>query len=78
VVIVLIDDLGFGQPSTFGGSVSMPTLDRLAAAGLRYNQFHSRPPGPRRRPDGREVVREVRTAGDVGAVGAVSVVGGVV
>jgi arylsulfatase len=41
VVIVLIDDLGFGQPSTFGGGVAMPTLDRLAAGGLRYNQFHT-------------------------------------
>jgi arylsulfatase len=41
VVIVLIDDMGFGQPSTFGGSIAMPTLDRLAAAGLRYNQFHT-------------------------------------
>ncbi len=41
VVIVLIDDIGFGQPSTFGGGVAMPTLDRLAAAGLRYNQFHT-------------------------------------
>ena len=40
VVIVLIDDLGFGQPSTCGG-VAMPTLDRLAAGGLRYNQFHT-------------------------------------
>jgi arylsulfatase len=41
VVIVLIDDMGFGQPSTFGGAVPMPTLDRLAAEGLRYNQFHT-------------------------------------
>ena len=41
VVIVLIDDMGFGQPSTFGGGVAMPTLDRLAADGLRYNQFHT-------------------------------------
>jgi arylsulfatase len=41
VVIVLIDDLGFGQPSTFGGGIAMPTLDRLAAGGLRYNQFHT-------------------------------------
>jgi arylsulfatase len=41
VVIVLIDDMGFGQPSTFGGGVAMPTLDRLAAGGLRYNQFHT-------------------------------------
>jgi arylsulfatase len=41
VVIVLIDDMGFGQPSTFGGEIAMPTLDRLAAGGLRYNQFHT-------------------------------------
>ena len=41
VVIVLIDDMGFGQPSTFGGGVATPTLDRLAAAGLRYNHFHT-------------------------------------
>src|SRR5262245_62121674 len=41
VVIVLLDDMGFGQPSTFGGGVSMPTLDRLANEGLRYNNFHT-------------------------------------
>jgi len=41
VVVILIDDMGFGQPSTFGGGVAMPTLDRLAAEGLRYNQFHT-------------------------------------
>ena len=41
VVIVLIDDMGFGQPSAFGGGIPMPTLDSLAASGLRYNQFHS-------------------------------------
>jgi arylsulfatase len=40
VVIVLIDDMGFGQPSTFGGACAMPTLDRLAAGGLRYNNLH--------------------------------------
>src|SRR5207344_983526 len=40
VVIVLIDDMGFGQPSTFGGAIAMPTLDRLANEGLRYNNFH--------------------------------------
>jgi arylsulfatase A-like enzyme len=40
VVIVLIDDMGFGQPSTFGGAVAMPTLDRLAAGGLRYTNMH--------------------------------------
>ena len=41
VVIVLIDDMGFGVPSTFGGPVPMPTLDRLGRAGLRYNNFHT-------------------------------------
>lgn len=40
VVIVLIDDMGFAHPSTFGGAISMPTLDRLAAGGLRYNNMH--------------------------------------
>jgi arylsulfatase A-like enzyme len=41
VVIVLIDDMGFGVPSSFGGPVSMPTLDGLAEQGLRYNNFHT-------------------------------------
>src|SRR6266436_2963211 len=41
VLIVLIDDMGFGQSSAFGGPIQMPTLDRLAAGGLRYNQFHT-------------------------------------
>lgn len=40
VVVVLIDDMGFGQPSTFGGGIAMPTLDRMAADGLRYNNMH--------------------------------------
>jgi arylsulfatase A-like enzyme len=41
VLIVLIDDMGFGIPSAFGGPVHMPTVDRLASEGLRYNQFHT-------------------------------------
>ncbi|ETF01599.1 arylsulfatase [Advenella kashmirensis W13003] len=41
IVLVLLDDVGFGQPSTFGGPVEMPTLDRLAGNGLRYNRFHT-------------------------------------
>ena len=41
VLIVLIDDMGFGMPSAFGGPIHMPTADRLAQAGLRYNQFHT-------------------------------------
>ena len=41
VVIVLIDDLGFGGPSTFGGPIRTPTMDRLAQSGLRFNNFHT-------------------------------------
>ena len=41
VVIVLIDDIGFGAASMFGGGIQTPTLDRLAQDGLRYNQFHT-------------------------------------
>lgn len=41
VVIIMIDDLGFGGTSAFGGVTSTPTFDRLARGGLRYNQFHS-------------------------------------
>ena len=40
ILLVLIDDAGFGNPSTFGGPVATPTLDKLAAQGLRYNRFH--------------------------------------
>ncbi|APW62508.1 Arylsulfatase [Paludisphaera borealis] len=41
VLIVLIDDMGFGQSSAFGGPIHMPTLERMAKGGLRYNQFHT-------------------------------------
>ena len=41
VLIVLIDDMGFGQSSAFGGPIQMPTLERLAKGGLRYNHFHT-------------------------------------
>jgi arylsulfatase len=41
VVIVLLDDFGFGHAGTFGGPINMPTLDGLAAKGLRYNRFHT-------------------------------------
>jgi arylsulfatase len=41
VVIVLIDDMGFGVPNSFGGPVPMPTLDSLAQEGLRYTNFHT-------------------------------------
>src|SRR5262250_748669 len=41
VVLILIDDAGFGQFSTFGGGIPSPTMDRLAAEGLRFNRFHT-------------------------------------
>jgi len=41
VVIVLVDDFGFGQSSAFGGPIAMPTLEKLAGEGLRYNRFHT-------------------------------------
>jgi arylsulfatase A-like enzyme len=41
VLIILIDDVGFGASSAFGGPVNMPTAERLAADGLKYNRFHT-------------------------------------
>lgn len=41
VLIVLVDDMGFGMPSAFGGPVRMPSAERLAKQGLRYNHFHT-------------------------------------
>ena len=41
VLIIILDDVGFGHAATFGGAVATPTLDRLAKNGLRYNQFHT-------------------------------------
>jgi arylsulfatase A-like enzyme len=41
VLLVLLDDVGFGQASTFGGPVETPNLTRLASRALRYNQFHT-------------------------------------
>lgn len=41
VLIVMTDDVGFGASSTFGGAIPTPNLDRLAANGLRYSNFHT-------------------------------------
>jgi arylsulfatase A-like enzyme len=41
VLLILIDDCGFGQWGTFGGQIPTPNLDRLAKAGLRYTRFHT-------------------------------------
>lgn len=41
IVLILLDDVGFGQFSVFGGAVPSPALEKLAADGLRYNRFHT-------------------------------------
>ena len=41
VVIFMIDDMGFGALSTFGGPIPSPALDRIAKRGLTYNDFHT-------------------------------------
>src|SRR5438094_4953978 len=41
ILLIMTDDCGFGAPSTFGGVVPTPALDRIAKDGLRYTQFHS-------------------------------------
>src|SRR6266487_566497 len=41
VLIVLLDDIGFGASSAFGGPCTTPTAERLAADGLTYNRFHT-------------------------------------
>ncbi|MGC9967763.1 MAG: sulfatase-like hydrolase/transferase [Syntrophobacteraceae bacterium] len=41
VLLIMTDDVGFGAPSTFGGVIPTPALDRVASKGLRYTNFHS-------------------------------------
>ena len=41
VLLVLLDDVGFGASSAFGGPVNMPTAERLASGGLKYTRFHT-------------------------------------
>ena len=41
VVLIVLDDVGFGQLSSYGGPIHTPNIDRLAAEGLRYNNFHT-------------------------------------
>ena len=41
ILVIMTDDVGFGAPSTFGGVIPTPALDRIANAGLRYTNFHS-------------------------------------
>jgi arylsulfatase len=41
ILIVLIDDVGPGQPNTYGGEIYTPTLSRIAQEGISYNRFHT-------------------------------------
>lgn len=41
ILLIMTDDVGFGAPSTFGGVIPTPALDRIAQNGIRYTQFHS-------------------------------------
>jgi arylsulfatase len=41
VLVILIDDIGFGHSSAFGGPINMPTLEKMAQNGLKYNRFHT-------------------------------------
>jgi len=41
VLLIMLDDVGFGAHSTFGGVIPTPACDRIAKAGLRYTNFHS-------------------------------------
>ena len=41
ILLIMTDDSGFGVPSTFGGVIPTPTMDRVAKSGLRYNNIHS-------------------------------------
>ncbi|MEY2243147.1 arylsulfatase [Streptomyces sp. BF23-18] len=41
VLVIMLDDVGFGAPSTFGGPCETPVFDRLAADGLRFTRFHT-------------------------------------
>src|SRR5215510_8121039 len=41
ILLIMTDDVGFGAPSTFGGVIPTPTLDRVAKTGLRYTCMHS-------------------------------------
>jgi len=54
VLLIMTDDSGYGVPSTFGGVIPTPALDRIAKNGLRYTQFHSTAlSSPRARPSSR-------------------------
>lgn len=41
IVVIVLDDVGYGQLGSYGGSIQTPNIDRLAAGGVRYNSFHT-------------------------------------
>ena len=41
IIVFLIDDMGFGHPSAFGGGIPMPAMEKVANNGLRFNRFHT-------------------------------------
>jgi arylsulfatase len=41
IVLVLIDDIGFGATETYGGPIATPTFDKLADNGVKFTQFHT-------------------------------------
>ena len=41
ILLIMTDDVGFGAPSTFGGVIPTPAMDRIAQMGLRYTRFHT-------------------------------------
>jgi arylsulfatase A-like enzyme len=68
IVLILIDDAGYGQFGTFGGQVPTPALDRVAATGLRYTRFHTTalcsPTGRNHHTTGNGVITEAATGYD--------------
>ena len=50
VLLIMTDDVGFAASATFGGPVPTPVYSELAAHGIRYNEFHTRPCARRRGP----------------------------
>ena len=51
ILIVLLDDVGFGISETFGGEVRTPAFDKLAREGIRYNTFHTTSTDPLKCPE---------------------------
>ena len=46
IIVIMADDMGYGDATCYGGQVATPNLDRMAAEGLRFTDFHSREQEP--------------------------------